>query len=57
MLANVNMLGYKGLVKIIEENTNGYDLELLEGNLKGKIVYISKNSKNETIEKERNFII
>lgn len=51
MLANVNMLGYKGLVKIIKEDINGYDVELLEGTLKGKIVYISKNSKTETIEK------
>ncbi|MBY6842809.1 hypothetical protein [Clostridium botulinum] len=51
MLANVNILGYKGLVKIIEENTNGYDIELLEGTLKGQKTYISKNSKNETIEK------
>lgn len=50
MLANVNMLGYKGLVKIIEEDTSGYDIELLEGNLKGKIVYISKNSKTEKIK-------
>ncbi|NCI19812.1 hypothetical protein EJM73_09250 [Clostridium botulinum] len=51
MLANVNILGYTGLVKIIEEDTNGYDIELLEGNLKGKKTYISKNSKTETIEK------
>ncbi|EQB4341416.1 hypothetical protein ACYJ2U_001800 [Clostridium botulinum] len=51
MLANVNILGYKGLGKIIEENTNGYDIELLEGTLKGQKTYISKNSKNETIEK------
>ncbi|APR02391.1 hypothetical protein RSJ2_4162 (plasmid) [Clostridium botulinum] len=33
MLANVNILGYKGLGKIIEENSNGYNVELLEGNL------------------------
>lgn len=50
MLANVNILGYKGLVKIIEKDTNGYDIELLEGNLKGKKTYISKNSKAETIK-------
>lgn len=51
MLANINILGYKGLGKIIQENINGYDIELLEGNLKGKKTYISKNSKTETIEK------
>lgn len=51
MLANINILGYKGLVKIIQEDINGYDIELLEGTLKGKIVYISKNSKAETMEK------
>ncbi|HDK7195012.1 TPA: hypothetical protein PTV74_003319 [Clostridium botulinum] len=51
MLANVTMLGYKGLIKIIKDDTNGYDIELLEGNLKGKVLYISKNSKTETIEK------
>lgn len=50
MLVNVNALGYKGLAKVIEEDTSGYELELQESNMKGKRIYISKNSTSETVE-------
>lgn len=50
MLVNVNALGYKGLGRIIEEDTNGYEVEIKEGNMQGKRIYISKNSTSETLE-------
>jgi len=49
MTATVNLLGYTGKVNIIEETTTGYEIELLQDNLKGKRTFISKNSKNETL--------
>jgi len=49
MTATANLLGYTGKVNILEETTTGYEIELLQGNLKGKRTFISKNSKNETI--------
>jgi len=49
MTATANLLGYVGKVNIIEETTTGYEIELLQGNLKGKKTFISKNSKNETL--------
>jgi len=49
MTATANLLGYTGKVNILEETTTGYELELLQGDLKGKRTFISKNSKNETL--------
>jgi len=49
MIATANLLGYTGKVNILEETSTGYELELLQGNLKGKRTFISKNSKNETL--------
>ena len=49
MIAIANLLGYTGKVNIIEETETGYELEMLQGNLKGKRTFISKNSKNETL--------
>jgi len=49
MIVTANLLGYTGKVNIIGETETGYELELLQGNLKGKRTFISKNSKNETL--------
>jgi len=49
MTATANLLGYTGKVNILEETTTGYEIELLQGNLKGKRTFISKNSQNETL--------
>jgi len=49
MTATANLLGYTGKVNILEETTTGYEIELLQGNLKGKRTFVSKSSQNETI--------
>ena len=49
MTATANLLGYTGKVNILEETSTGYEIELLQGELKGKRTFISKNSQNETL--------
>lgn len=50
MKATVKLMGYTGMVKVIEETGNGFEIEILEGNMKGKRTFISKNSEHETID-------
>ena len=49
MIATANLLGYTGKVNIIEETETGYEIEILQGNYKGKRTFFSKNSKDETL--------